>query len=279
MTIANTEMARAWEDEATSWTAHSHHYDQTIRAYHAHLLGAAAVTSGERVLDVGCGTGEVTRDAARASAPAGALGVDISPRMVDRARELATEEGVGNAVFEVADAQTYPFDDAAFDVVLSRFGSMFFADPEAAYANLARATAAGGRLAMTAWQPLDVNAWQRELRGILAAGRELPPAVAGVPGPFGLADPGYVRTLLTRAGFADVDIQGIEEEVWLGADPDDAFRFVTGMGLARSLLAPLDDGTRTRTLDAVRALLEAHAAPDGVLLGGAAWLILARRPA
>ena len=137
---SNAEQARAWDgEEGAYWAAHAGHFDRSIAAYHLPFLDAAAIGTGEHVLDVGCGTGQTTCDAARRAPGGGALGVDLSAEMIAFARRLATAEGLGNARFEQADAQIHPFDAGSFDVAISRTGAMFFGGPDAAFANIARA--------------------------------------------------------------------------------------------------------------------------------------------
>jgi SAM-dependent methyltransferase len=111
------------------------------------------------VLDIGCGTGQATRDAARAAEPGHALGVDLSARMIELARRLAASQDIGNVSFEQADAQIYPFPAGSFDVAISRTGTMFFGDPAAAFANIGRALRPGGRLVMLVWQGPGPNEW------------------------------------------------------------------------------------------------------------------------
>ena len=176
------------------------------------------------------------------------------------------------------DAQVHPFEAAAFDVVLSRFGGMFFGDPVAAFANIGTALRPGGRLAMLAWQGLAGNEWLGILFDTLAAGRPLPAPPEGAPGVFGLADPDTVRRILTGAGFVDVDLTDVREPERLGADVDDACTFVCSLGPTQGLLAGLDERARATALDLLRNRLADRAGPDGVLLGAAAWLVTAVRP-
>ena len=126
-------------------------------------------------------------------------------------------------------------------------------------------------------QPLARNEWLLVLRRTLAAGRPLPEPPNDAPGPFGLADPDHLRRVLTAAGFGSVHVTGVPGTVRLGADTEDAFDFVGGLGLARGLLGGLDDGARRAVLDELRAALAGHATPDGVLLGASAWLTTAHR--
>jgi SAM-dependent methyltransferase len=273
---SNTEQAKAWDGgEGAYWAAHAGHFDRTVAAYHLPFLDAAAIGTGEQVLDIGCGTGQTTRDAARRAAPGGALGVDLSAEMIGLARRLATAEDLPSARFEQADAQIYPFGPGSFDVAISRTGAMFFGDPHAAFTNIARALRGRGRLALLSWQPLPANEWAAELTGALAAGRDLPAPPPGAPGPFALADPGRVRQLLGGAGFTGIEIDPIQAPMWLGASADDAYAFA--LGLLGWMLEGLDAGRRARALGALRATVAAHTAADGVVYRSGAWLIRAQR--
>jgi SAM-dependent methyltransferase len=278
MVIANTQMAAAWDgQEGAEWARDWRRYDRAVVGYQRRLMAAAAIRPGERVLDVGCGNGEASRAAAGVALAGSVLGVDLSSAMVARAHELAAADGLTNVRFETADAQVHPFPPAAFDAVMSRFGTMFFADPVAAFTNLAGATRRGGRLVMVVWQGPDRNEWIREIRSALAAGRTMPDPPTGMPGPFAQADPGDVATVLTAAGWAGVELEAAEEPFWLGTDADDAFAFMSTGGLARGMLQDLDDAGRTRALAALRTVLAAHADDEGVVFGSAAWVISARR--
>jgi SAM-dependent methyltransferase len=273
---SNAEQAKAWDgDEGAYWAAHAGHFDRTVAAYHLPFLDAAAIGTGEQVLDIGCGTGQTTRDAARRAAPGGALGVDLSAEMIDLARRLATAEGLPSARFEQADAQIYPFGHGSFDVAISRTGAMFFGDPHAAFTNIARALRGRGRLVLLSWQPLPANEWAAELTGALAAGRDLPAPPPEAPGPFALAEPGRVRQLLGGAGFTGIEIDPVQAPMWLGASADDAHAFA--LGLLGWMLEGLDAGRRARALGALRATVAAHTTADGVVYRSGAWLIRAQR--
>jgi SAM-dependent methyltransferase len=277
--VANPEQAGAWDgDEGAHWAEHADHYDASVARHGRHLQVAAGISAGDHVLDVGCGCGASTRLAARAAVEGGALGVDLSARMLERARQQARSERITNVGFEQADAQVHPFDDGAFDVAISRFGAMFFADPVAAFANVGRALRPEGRLALLAWRRLTENEWLSAIRGALAAGRTLPAPPVGTPGPFGLASAADVRRILGAAGFEEVALDIVEEPIRLGADAADAFGFLSGLGITRGLLDGLDDTAVAGALEQLQAMLEAHETGDGVLLGSSAWLITARRP-
>lgn len=273
----NADQARSWDGgEGTYWAAHARRFDESVAAYHLPFLDAAQMGRGDRVLDVGCGTGQTTRDAARQATDGSALGVDLSSQMIDLARELAAAEGLANVRFEQADAQIHPFEGQSFDVAISRTGAMFFGDPVAAFANTARALRPGGGLTLLTWQPLARNEWLREFRSALAAGRRLPAPPPDAPGPFALSEPDPVRSLLTRAGFTDVRLEAVVAPMYFGPDGADAFDFV--LGLTGWMLEGLDDAGWGQALDALRATIAAHETDTGVRYESAAWIVTARKP-
>src|SRR5688572_15774730 len=202
----NAEQLKAWDGgEGDYWAANADLYDAAVTPYHRPLLDLAAIAQGDAVLDIGCGTGQTTRDAARMAASGTALGIDLSSSMLDVARSRADQEGVHNASFIQGDAQIHPFEPASFDVALSRTGSMFFGDRAAAHANIARSLRAGGRLALAVWQPMSENEWFTSFVCALAAGRDLPVPPPDAPSPFAMSDPDRVGPLLESAGFEDVE--------------------------------------------------------------------------
>ena len=273
---ANIEQARAWDgDEGAYWAQNAERFDRAVGAYHEQFLAAAGIGRADRVLDIGCGTGQTTRDAARAAADGVALGVDLSGQMIALARRLAAGQGIVNARFEQADAQIHPFPSHSFDVAISRTGTMFFGDPAAAFANIARTLRPDGRLTLLVWQGPEANEWIADLSAALAAGRDLPAPPAGAPGPFGQADPKAVRAVLAAAGFTHIEVDGLREPMWFGADAADAHAFV--LGLLGWMLQGLDEPGRGRALGNLRATLTGHDTGHGVLYQSAAWLIRATR--
>lgn len=273
---SNAQQLHAWDgDEGAYWAANADHFDRSVAEHHRRLMAAASIGDTDRVLDIGCGTGQTTRDAARRARNGSALGVDLSAEMLAVARRRATADGLPNAAFLQADAQIHPFEPAAFDVAISRTGAMFFADPGAAFANIARALAPGGRLAIVTWQGLAENEWLREIAGALAAGRDLPTPPSDAPGPFALSDPARVRALLAAAGFDNTAMEGVEAPMWFGVDAADAHRFV--IGLMGWMLEGHDDAGRARALDNLAATMASHTSDGGVRFQSASWIITARR--
>jgi SAM-dependent methyltransferase len=268
--IVNTAQAEAWNGyEGEHWASHADRYDAVNSGFNGFLLDQAG--PGDRVLDIGCGNGQLTRlAAARARS---ALGVDLSGPMLATARARAAE--VPNVTFEQGDVQVHPFPDGAFDLAVSRFGVMFFADPVAAFANVRRALSPGGRLAflcMTALSGTDLG----RVFGAMAPYLPQPTGADGT-GPTSFADPDRTRAVLTEAGFEDVVCTHVEaDQVW-GRDVPDAARFISDWGPVRHHLGRVDDAAAAGAAEALTAALRPFAGPDAVRLRGTAWLVTGRR--
>lgn len=276
--IANTEMAEMWDREADEWISNAERYDATDRWINERFQDETVVRERDRVLDIGCGTGKSSRDAARRARSGSVLGVDLSARMLDDARRRNDEEGLHNIELLHADAQIHPFEPGFFDVAISVFGAMFFADPLEAFTNIRRSLRPGGRLALLSWQAFERNEWLTTIFESLRAGRDLPTPASGSPGPFGLADAEAVSTLLREAGFIEVRPTSIAVPMWLGATAEEAWAFVAEMGIVKGLTEGLDDPTRDEAMADLARRVSAHATADGVTLGSAAWLISAVQP-
>jgi SAM-dependent methyltransferase len=273
---SNVEQLEAWDgDEGAYWAAHADYFDRSAAPYHERLMATAAITETDRVLDIGCGTGQTTRDAARATVRGSALGVDLSSRMLHYGRCRADAEDLRNISFEQLDAQIHAFDKESFDVAISQSAVMFFGDLVAGLRNIARALRPTGRLALSTWQPLTENEWVRAISGALAAGRTLPVPPPNARGPFALSDPDRIREVLTTAGFSDIEIVGTRAGMWFGTDATDAYEFV--LGLMAWMLEGVDGSDRARALDGLRATMTAHETTDGVIFGSAAWTTRATR--
>jgi len=250
-------------------------YDAELRAHHEHLRVAYGIRPGDEVVDIGCGTGLTTREAARAAAPGRVVGVDVSERMLERARHVTAVQRLGNVSYELADAQVHRFDPAGFDVAISRFGTMFFSDPAAAFANIAAALRPGARLVLLVWQRLEHNEWARAIDAALGDAARPPPPGAD---PFSLGDAEATARVLEGAGFDGVRFEGVHEPVLYGHDLDAALAFVRGFQNTNAALAGMNDGEAARTVERLRAMLAAHHSEErGVLLDSRSWLITARR--
>jgi SAM-dependent methyltransferase len=248
-------------------------YDAELRRHNELFRAAARVGSHDRVLDVGCGTGQSTREAAHAAATGSAVGVDLSAPMLERARQLSDAEGLANVTYQQADAQVHRFPPARFDLCISRFGTMFFADPVAAFANIGRALRPAARLVLLVWQDRDRNEWATAIRRALTAASATPRG----PDPFSLADPTVTEGILAAAGFAEVSFTDVQEPVYYGPDSAAALDAVLRLGGFKDLLSDLDTGAAAQARTRLRATLDAHHADGGVYFGSRAWIVTARR--
>jgi SAM-dependent methyltransferase len=273
----NEAQRDAWDGETGAfWADHIDRFEAVGAAHGRAFLEAAAVRPGETVLDVGCGAGHTTLDLAPGAAPGPVTGVDLSTRLLAIARARAAVAGHDTVTFVHADAQVHPFPAAATDLVVSRHGTMFFADPAAAFANLARALRPGGRMVLLTWRGIEHQEWLRTFRTVLAAGREVTFPPPHGPSPLSLSDPDRVRALLEAAGFADVELDAHRAPMVFGADPDDALGYVAGM--QSGLLDDLDPAARDDALAALRAdLVGHHDGAHGVRYDSATWIVRARR--
>jgi SAM-dependent methyltransferase len=250
-------------------------YDSELRAHHEHLRAAYGISPGDEVVDIGCGTGLTTREAARAAVPGGVVGVDVSQAMLEHARRATAAEGVENVRYELGDAQVHRFDPAGFDVAISRFGTMFFSDPAAAFANIAAALRPEGRLVLLAWQPYDHNEWARAIDAAL--GDAARPPMPGAD-PFSLGDAEATASLLEGAGFDDVRFGDVREPVFYGPDVDAALALVRGFQDTRAALESLSAAEAAGAVERLREMLAAHHSDErGVALDSRSWLITARR--
>ena len=250
-------------------------YDAELRAHHEHLRAAYGIRSGDEVVDIGCGTGLATREAARAAAPGSVVGVDVSERMLERARELTAAERLGNVRYELGDAQVHRFEPGRFDVAISRFGTMFFSDPAAAFANIATALRPGARLVLLVWQRREANDWMLAIDAALGDSARLPP-----PGEdaFSLGDREETARILEGAGFTDVRFEAVCEPVFYGPDVEAALATVRGFQDTKAALASLSDAEAARAVERLRdTLADHHTEERGVALDSRSWLVTARR--
>ncbi|MGB3438203.1 MAG: methyltransferase domain-containing protein [Actinophytocola sp.] len=250
-------------------------YDAELRLYNEVLRPACDVRPGDHVLDIGCGTGQTTRQAADLAVTGSTLGVDLSPPAIAAARRLAGEDGPRNIVFECTDAQVHPFPDHGFDLAISRFGTMFFGDPVAAFTNIGRALRPAGRLVMMVWQARAHNEWVVAIDQALGAHDG---TATGGPDPFSLADPTSVTALLHAAGFTDVTFAEVRQPVYYGPDTETALAWVCGFTSTKQALARLAPPSADQALGRLRETLADHLRTDGVWFESSAWLVTAHRP-
>jgi SAM-dependent methyltransferase len=271
----NAEQSEDWNGASgREFIEQRERHERMLGRLRARLLAVAQIQVGENILDIGCGCGDTTIPAARATRSGHALGADFSRIQVAEARQLATAAGVANASFEVADAQVHPFGAGAFDVVVSSLGVMFFDDPAAAFANLRRALRHGGRLAFLCWRTRSENP-------VFATGFAEAAAILGLrepPGPsaaFSLADTGRTGALLSGAGFGGIEFVRADEPMLIGRDIDDALGYERASPAATEVQAGLSPAQAAQLTGWVRDRLAAYASPDAVVMPGAAWLVTA----
>jgi SAM-dependent methyltransferase len=281
--MSKVENVKVWVEGTAVRHAASEHapgpsgYDAELRRHNEVLRRAVGVQPHHRVLDIGCGTGQTTRQAARTAQAGSALGVDISAPTIERARELARAEGIRNVAFEHANAQVHRLPHERFDLAMSRFGTMFFDDPGAAFANISRALRPAGRLVMMVWQAHQRNEWDAAINQSLGAAEQPVAIPSGGPDPFSLADPPAVKQILRAAGFADVAFTDVHEPVYYGPDLAAALDWVRGFACTSEILKRLDPAAAARAAGRLRETLAAHLSDDGVWFDSRAWIITARR--
>jgi SAM-dependent methyltransferase len=277
---ANADQREYWNaDEARHWVDEQASYDRMLEPFAVRLLAETAIGPDEAVVDIGCGTGITTCDAARAASRGSALGLDISRAMVEGARTRAIREGIDNVTFEVGDAQTRRFEPGSADVVMSRFGVMFFDDPVAAFTNIRTALRDGGRLTFVCWQEMVQNEWVAV--PALAAFQHVPmpePRPPDEPGPFSLADPDRVHAVLAEAGYHDITLDPVDDPLLLGGGGslEHTLGFLRNTGMGRVILGEAPPDAAEAALDEIGSALAPFETPEGYRLGSAVWLVHAR---
>jgi SAM-dependent methyltransferase len=277
----NQGQTEAWNGgESVHYVSHADRYDRQLAPFTEALMNYARIGPNDTVLDIGCGCGVTTLQAAQSAKAV--LGVDISHPLVGIATDRARAAALDNASFVVADAQTHPFGEGEFDVLISQFGLMFFDDPEGGFENLRNALISGGRAALVSWQDLEANDWLMVVGRAVARYVDLPNlgGRAGGPGMFALKKPDEMTALLTEVGFTQVAVDPVSTTILLagGGTLDESLDFLLGMGMVRGLLGRLEDDARAAAVDEIRATLADHHEPGvGVRLGAAGWLASAHR--
>jgi ubiquinone/menaquinone biosynthesis C-methylase UbiE len=270
---ANAEQIALWNDTAgRAWDETQETLDAVLAPFEHLLVEAVAARGAKRVLDVGCGTGSTTLAIARQVGAAGsAVGVDISEPMIALANRRAARESAPPR-FLCADAQTHTFEPAGFDMIVSRFGVMFFDDPVHAFENLRRAAAKGAALHVIAWRSAADNPFMTTAERAAAPFLpQLPARKPDEPGQFAFADRSRVDSILQEAGWSEIDIQPLDVECTL--PKHELERYVTRLGPLGRALPQLDEQTRARVLDAVREASSSYVHGDNVRFTAACWIV------
>lgn len=261
-----------------AWVESQEALDRMFQPFEDLLVAAAtADRSVKRVLDIGCGTGSTTLAITRALGPEGQVtGIDISDPMLTRARARADEEH-SSATFIRADAQTYAFEPSRFDMIVSRFGVMFFDDPVRAFENLRRAAKANAELRLLAWRGPAENAFMTTAeRAAAPLLPNLPARQPDGPGQFAFADPLRIRHILEKSGWTDIEIRPVDAACTL--PEKDLVRYFTTLGPIGLILHEADEPTRAQVVEALRAAFEPYVHGSEVRFTSACWDVSARTP-
>jgi SAM-dependent methyltransferase len=271
-----TDQKTLWNGAAgQAWIEAQALLDRLLKPFEEVLVDAVKACGARSVLDIGCGTGATTLAVARAlGSSAEVTGLDLSKPMIERARTRAAQEG-STAKFICADAQSHDFARRSVDTFISRFGAMFFEDPVRAFTNLRAAAVPGATLALIAWRGAAENPFMTVAERAAAPHLpELPPRKADGPGQFAFADAEQVRSVLTEAGWSDVDIRPLDVPCVLPlADLDD---YVTRLGPVGLALRQVDERTRGKVTAAVRAAFQPYVFGAEGRFTAACWVIRAR---
>ncbi len=284
-TTANADAIAAWDTVLfDKFCRFREIVTKGLGAHGQTLIARHSPQPGSRVLDVGCGFGDTTLDIAASVGPTGeAVGVDAAPRFIADARAEAEAAGIRNARFEVKDVESEPL-GGPYDLALSRFGTMFFANPVAALRNVARALVPGGSLAMVVWRKREDNPWvhlaEKRVRALVAEPEEHAAVTCG-PGPFSMAGADMVSDILLAAGLTAPAFERIDAPIRIGRDLDEAVEFGMALGPAGELLrlAGADaEAKRPAVMDALRETFAPYLRADGVWAPSSAWIVSARTP-
>ena len=273
--------AQDWAGEmGQRWLANLTRFEGTIAPIGNALLARAAYGPGDRVVDIGCGGGATSLAIARTVAPGGeVVGIDVSPDLVAASTRRAAAAGLQNARFRCADAATVTHDGAPFDRLCSRFGSMFFADPVGAFANLRKLVRPGGRVDLAVWAAPADNPWMVGPMQIVRQHVALPAPVPQAPGPFAFEDLTYLDGILTAAGFGAMTVEpvtGLLAVAGRGSGPADALGFMLDGQSFGTALNDAGPAVRDRAAAELSALFARHhRAGEGVMMGYKAWLVSA----
>lgn len=269
------DMSAYWDRAGKVWVEMQGLLDRLYQPIAKAVVDAADPRTGEAVLDIGCGSGATSFEAAwRVGPPGRVVGADISAPLVELARRRAGAEGFESVDFVLADAQTHPF-EPTFDAIVSRFGVMFFPDPVAAFANLRGALKPGGRLAFASWRSAEDN--PITLVPLAAAAPflpEMPKYEKDAPGRFAFADADRVRAILRDSGWSDIAIAPLDDPSPVSVD--ELMTMSLRIGPLNPILAGQDDAVRAKVHDAVARALDPYVRDGVARMNSACWLVTAK---
>jgi len=257
-----------------NWALEWARTDRSFADLTTQLVARIVERSPRKLMDIGCGAGELALAVSEKCPHASVVGIDLSPDLVAQARLRANTQP--NCSFSVADASCWGDSAFAPDVLMSRHGVMFFEDPVAAFTNIAQASAPQAQLVFSCFRDRRLNAWATEIASLLP---EASPPDKNAPGPFAFADPERVTALLTAAGWTDVQFAPVDWDYVAGAGPDpvaDAVDFFTRIGPAAPVIAALAGAARTDFLGQLRLLAQSHLMDSVVAFNAAAWIVSAQ---
>jgi ubiquinone/menaquinone biosynthesis C-methylase UbiE len=259
------------------WTDRQQSQDIMLAPVSDILIERAKAEGGERIVDIGCGCGATSFALAQRVGPDGhVLGIDISAPMLAQARKV---QPAGLPVdFVLADATVYPFEPASFDLLFSRFGVMFFADPALSFANMRRAMRPSGRVSFACWREPRENPWMMTpLQAVYQHVPKMPPVGPEDPGPFAFASEARVRRILSEAGFSGIQMepQGLMLDIAIGRGLEAAVESALEIGPASRALEGQPPDLRAAAKNSIREALAPLAKGQAVPLPGSIWIVTA----
>lgn len=276
----NDEQRTRWNGiDGEYWTRQNERLDRTLAPITGPLLAFAAARVGSTIIDVGCGCGATTVELARMVGPSGRVtGIDISEAMLGLAKQRLRE--YANTACLLGDAAELGLRDLRAELMVSRFGVMFFGDPVAAFSNLRSGLVPGGRLRFACWRSIHENPWlQIPLEAVYKHAPRLPKPQPEEPGPFAFADPARVTRTLTLAGFTTPSFTPLDVRLDLAAGGgfEEAVCHASQVGPAKRALTGQPDEVRAAAFESIRCSLTPYASTTGVELAAAVWLVAAER--
>jgi len=278
----NTDMSNFWNGEGgQKWLQFDEKLKHGLKPFGQMAMAAGAISSGDHVADVGCGSGDTTFEMANVVGEKGHVqGIDISFPILAAAERHRRRHNKQSVSFHCSDVQVHDFEPGIFDVVFSRFGVMFFEHPVMAFKNLWSALKPGGRLAFVAWQSLRDNEWMEMSMDVVARHLPVPkPSAPHEPGPLSFANAGRIEKILSTAGFSRIKIEAVEAPFILGDTIEHAVRFLTHLGPAAAVInkSEANDETRAHIVRDMSDSLEEAQTVEGVSVGARVWVVSANR--